>query len=233
MVPRMGPDFQPRLSVLPAPQRRLWDEFVGVPREFVLYGGTALALHLGHRTSVDFDFFGDRAFEPAKLASTLLFLAGATITQQEPNTLSVSVDRGGPVKISFFGLPALGRLIAPIVAPDNGVQVASLLDLAGTKAAVVQQRAEAKDYLDIDALLNDRRIDLPAALVCASEIYGPSFNPQITLKALSFFGDGNLHRLPRDVQDRLARAAREVDLDRLPGIADLVLSFEQDFRMKP
>jgi hypothetical protein len=76
-------------------------------------------------------------------------------------------------------------------------------------------------------------IDLPAALVCAREIYGPFFNPQLTLKALSFFGDGNLHRLPRDLQDRLARAAREVDLDRLPGVADLVRSFEQDFRTKP
>lgn len=227
----MGPHFQPRLSVLPAQQRRLWDEFVGVPREFVLYGGTALALHLGHRASVDFDFFGDRAFEPAWLASTLPFLVGATITQQEPNTLSVSVDRDGPVKISFFGLPALGRLTTPLLAPDNGVQVASLLDLAGTKAA--EQRAEAKDYLDIDALLTDRRIDLPAALVCAREIYGPLFNPQLTLKALSYFGDGNLHRLPRDLQDRLARAAREVDLDRLPAIADLVRSFERDFKTNP
>jgi hypothetical protein len=56
-------------------------------------------------------------------------------------------------------------------------------------------------------------------------------NPQLTLKALSFFGDGNLHRLPRDLQDRLARAAREVD--RLPGIADLVRSFEQDLGTKP
>jgi hypothetical protein len=229
----MGADFQPRLSVLPLPQRRLWDELVGLPREFVLYGGTALALHLGHRTSVDFDFFGDRAFEPAKLASSLPFLAGAIITQQEPNTLSVSVDRDEPVKISFFGLPALGRLTAPVIAPDNGLQIASLLDLAGTKAAVVQQRAEAKDYLDIDALLNDHRIDLPAALACAREIYGPSFNSQLTLKALSFFGDGNLHRLPRDVQDRLARAAREVDLDQLPRIADLVRSFEPDVRTKP
>jgi hypothetical protein len=39
--------------------------------------------------------------------------------------------------------------------------------------------------------------------------------------------------MPRDVQDRLARAAREVDLDRLPEIAGLVRSFEQDFRTKP
>ena len=65
------------------------------------------------------------------------------------------------------------------------------------------------------------------------EIYGTLFDSQLTLKALSFFGDGNLHRLPRDLQDRLAQAAREVDLDRLPAIADLVRSFGQEFRTKP
>jgi hypothetical protein len=60
-------DFQPQLGILPAPQRRLWDELGTVPGEFVLYGGTALALHLGHRQSMDFDFFGDRAFDPGRL----------------------------------------------------------------------------------------------------------------------------------------------------------------------
>src|SRR5476649_2049253 len=49
-------DFAPRLDILPPPQRRLWDELTAVPGEFVLYGGTALALHLGHRESLDFDF---------------------------------------------------------------------------------------------------------------------------------------------------------------------------------
>jgi hypothetical protein len=214
----MTHDFQPKLGILPAPQRQLWDELQAVPDEFVLYGGTALALHLGHRQSADFDFFGNRTFDPVKLSAAIPFLEGATITQQEPNTLSVSIERGGPVKVSFFGVPGIARLQAPDIAPDNGLQVASLLDLAGTKAAVVQQRAEAKDYLDIDALLNDGRIDLPAALAAARAIYGPQFNPQITLKALSFFGDGNLSRLPRAVQGRLVLAAREVDLDRLPEI---------------
>lgn len=124
------------------------------------------------------------------------------------------------VKVSFFGVPGVRRLRPPHIASGNGVQIASLLDLAGTKAAVVQQRAEAKDYRDIDALLEDGRIGLPAALACARAIYGPAFNPQITLKALSFFGDGNLPSLPRGVQDRLARAAREVDLDKLPNLSE-------------
>jgi hypothetical protein len=225
---RMTADFEPNLSLLPAPQRRLWDELEAVPREFVLYGGTALALHLGHRQSIDFDFFGNRLFNPALLAAGIPFLAGATMTQQEPNTLSATVDRDGPVQVSFFGLPHIVRLRPPHIARGNGLQVASLLDLAGTKAAVVQQRAEAKDYLDVDALLRDGRIDLATALAAARAIYGPRFNPQITLKALSYFGDGNLSRLPRDTQDRLARAAREVDLDRLPDVGMAPRRVDQD-----
>ncbi|MGH7070899.1 MAG: nucleotidyl transferase AbiEii/AbiGii toxin family protein [Acetobacteraceae bacterium] len=214
----MTGNFTPRLDILPKPQRRLWDELAAVPAQFVLYGGTAIALHLGHRQSVDFDFFGDQPFDPANLTAAIPFMAEATITQREPNTLSGTVDRGGPVKVSFSGLPGLRRLVPPQVASDNGLQVASLLDLAGTKAAVLQQRAEARDYTDIDAILRDGHIDLPTALASAKAIYGAQFNPQITLKALSYFGEGNLRRLPRPVKDRLSKAAREVDLDRLPTI---------------
>lgn len=215
----MPTDFMPRLDILPAPQRRLWDELVAVPEEFVLYGGTAIALHLGHRQSVDFDFFGNKPLDPAQLVPAVSFLAGAVVTQREPNTFGCTVDRGGVVRLSFFGLPSLPRLSPPLIAPDNGLRVASLLDLAGTKASVVQMRAEARDYIDIDALLTDGTIDLPTALAAARAIHGPNFNPQSTLKALSYFDDGNLRRLRRSIKDRLAKAAREVDLDRLPVVA--------------
>ncbi len=62
-----------------------------LPEEFVLYGGTAIALHLGHRQSVDFDFFGSRPFNPGELVERIPFLTGATVTQQAPNTLSATV----------------------------------------------------------------------------------------------------------------------------------------------
>lgn len=52
--------FLPALQIPPAEQRRLWDELGAIPEDFVLYGGTALALRLAHRQSVDFDFFGSR-----------------------------------------------------------------------------------------------------------------------------------------------------------------------------
>jgi hypothetical protein len=208
--------FRPRLDILPGPQRRLWDELAAVPAEFVLYGGTAIALYLGHRHSEDFDFFGSYPFDPANLVTSIPFMASATITQRAPNTLSGIVDRGGPVRVSFFGVPGIRQLAPPHIAPDTGLRVASLLDLAGTKAAVVQQRAEAKDYADIDAILRSGHVDLPTALAAARVIYGGQFNPQITLKALSYFDDGNVRDLPQATKDHLAQAAREVDLDHLP-----------------
>jgi Nucleotidyl transferase AbiEii toxin, Type IV TA system len=111
--------FSPRLDILPPAQRRLWTELSAVPNEFVLYGGTALALHLGHRDSEDFDFFGRVALDRAALERDVPFLAGAAITQQDANTWGAIVDRGGPVKVSFFGVPKLRQLRPCHVAPDR------------------------------------------------------------------------------------------------------------------
>jgi Nucleotidyl transferase AbiEii toxin, Type IV TA system len=213
--------FAPKLEILPPAQRRLWPELRKVPAGFVLYGGTAIALHLGHRTSVDFDFFALESFKPDQLYRNIGFLRDSEVVQMATDTLTCIVDRGGPVRFSFFGLPGLGRVSEPLRARDTGLAVAALIDLAGTKAAVVQKRAEAKDYLDLDAIVAQGAVDLPSALAAALHIYGRAFNPQITVKALSYFADGTLPTLPGEVRERLLRAVRAVDLDRLPSLATM------------
>lgn len=214
----MDLSWHPELEVLPASQQQLWPELLDVPSGFILYGGTALALQLGHRESIDFDFFSNRKFDPDQLLSSIPFLGGARIVQKSPNTLIAIVDREGAVQVSFFGVPKLGRIQPPLIAPETNLRIATLLDLAGTKAAVVQKRAEAKDYIDIDAILQHGKIDLSQALSAARLIYGSQFNPELTLKALSFFGDGNLESVPLQVQNRLADAIRTVELDNLPDL---------------
>jgi len=205
----------PRLDILPAPQRALWPEMSATPRNFTLYGGTAIALRLGHRASVDFGFFGRTGFDPDRLLASVPYLAGSQVLQREASTLTCRVNRGGPVMVSFFGLPTIGDIEEPTPVEGLGFPVASLIDLAGMKAAVVQKRAQAKEYLDIDALLA-AGVDLPSALAAGQAIYGASFAPQITLKALTYFGDGDLATLPDDVQRRLVAAATAVELDKLP-----------------
>jgi Nucleotidyl transferase AbiEii toxin, Type IV TA system len=111
----------------------------------------------------------------------------------------------------------------------GALNMASLLDLAGTKAAIVQVRSQAKDYIDLDNLIRTEGISLPMALTAARKLYGVSFNPQIALKALSYFEDGDLRSLPEETKARLAGVAREVDLDRLPALDDLIGDRSQEY----
>ena len=176
------------LTIFAPPQLQLWPELDATPDHFTLYGGTALALRIGHRSSVDFDFFSNQSFDPDELGRAIPYLKGAERVQVAPNTLKCRVERNGPVLVSFFGGLGLGQAASRDQAQGRSLYVASLLDIAGTKVAVVQKRAEARDYLDIDALIR-HGIDLPTALAAGRVVYGRSFNPLITLKALSFFED--------------------------------------------
>lgn len=219
--------FAPDLDILPAPQRALWPELAATPESFTLYGGTGLALRLGHRSSVDFDFFSNVPFDPARLAEQMPYLREAERLQVAPDTLTCRVDRGGPVLLSFFGGLDLGQVAAPETTADTLLRVASLLDLAGTKAAVIQKRAEVKDYLDIAAILQ-HGIDLPMILAAGAVVYGRKFNPLITLKALTFFED--LPALPMETRALLGRAVETVDVTRLPVLTPYA---KPDNGMKP
>jgi hypothetical protein len=202
-------EFSPRLDVLPPSQLRLWSEFRGtLPRTFVLYGGTALALRTGSRQSEDFDFFTNDPVDAHQLSASLSFLAGARLIQAAPSTATFLVERVEPVKVSFLGGLVLGRVGEPSVATDTGVQVASLLDLAAQKVRVVQVRAERKDYLDL-ATLFGQGVTLARALGAAQALY-PEFEPLVSLKALSYFGDGDLEALSDGVRRTLTRAVAEV-----------------------
>ena len=108
------------------------------------------------------------------------------------------------------------RTAAASIVAGAGV---GLLDIAGTKMAVIQTRAEAKDYLDVDALLQNG-VDLPTALAAGRIVYGRAFNPLITLKALSYFDD--VPALPAAVKERLAAAVAAADPTRLPNLAAYV-----------
>jgi hypothetical protein len=199
--------------MLPPPQLKLWPELGTTPEEFTLYGGTALALRLGHCTSVEFDFYSNAAFDPDRLGSAIPYLKEAERLQVAPNTLTCRVDRGGPVLVSFFGELGLGQVEARDQTQGMTLFVASMMDIAGTKMAVVQKRAEIKDYIDVDALLR-HGVGLPTSLTAGAIIYGRRFNPLITLKALSFFDD--VPEFPDAVKARLRAAVRTVDVTKLP-----------------
>jgi predicted nucleotidyltransferase component of viral defense system len=207
--------FAPKLEILPPAQRRLWEELKHTPKDFVLYGGTALALRLAHRTSEDFDFFSNYSFAPDSLRKAIPYLHQAEMSQFEANTLTAIVDRSGPVKVSFFGGLALNRIQDPDVTLDSGIQVASLLDIAATKLATIQQRAQARDYQDIAAIMI-AKITLSDALAAAAAVYGKQFNGALSLKALTNFADGDLPQLSSDTREQLRALAAQVNLKQIP-----------------
>lgn len=210
--------FEPRTEILPAAQRRLWPELSHTPPHFTLYGGTALALRLAHRKSVDFDFFSTKPISGMKLLDEVPYLAQAQVRQLDANTLDCSVKRSGIVRLSYFGALSIGQVDPDEVAVGPLIKVASLRDVAGTKLAVVTQRAELKDYLDIHALLTRARLPLAEMLGCASVLYGRSFNPLIALKSLAYHGDPGLKGLTSGMKKDLLAAIRATDPTRLPSI---------------
>lgn len=208
--------FTPLLDILPEPQRRLWPELGGTPTGFILYYGTALALRLGHRPSVDFDFLAPTSFEPDALLKSVPYLDGAIIRQASPNCLTATVDRDGPVQVSFFGDPDLGQVEAADVIEDPNLQIASLIDLAGTKAKVIIQRVEAKDYIDIHALMTKGGIPLANMLAAAAAIFGPQVNPLDALKAIAYHEHPALIGLSDQVKHDLVEAVKATDPGCLP-----------------
>ena len=127
--------FKPILDILRHEQGKLWPALSAIPDSFVLYGGTALALRLGHRSSVGFDFRSSEAIDIDGLFR-IPFLARAEVLQREADTLTVSVMPAGtinPVKVSFSGGIDTGRVGDPEPTDDGVLRVASLLDLFGTK----------------------------------------------------------------------------------------------------
>jgi hypothetical protein len=203
------------LSTLPESQQRLWGELDQVPPGFVLYGGTALALRLGHRISVDFDFFSSKSFQPAQLKEAIPFTKEGEILQSSADALTMLVDRGGPVKVSFFGGLGFGRMEDPQTASDNGVAIASVIDVFASKLKTILQRSEAKDYNDIAAILASG-VSLEKGLGAARALYGQEMNMLLPLKALCYFEDGDLQTLSPEVREQLLAAVAR--LGQIPGM---------------
>ena len=210
--------FKPRLDTLPAAQRLLWPELAETPAHFTLYGGTAIALRLAHRQSVDFDFFTLESFEPSALLNDIPYLTGAVLRQSSPNTLSVTVDRGVPVQLSYFGGLDIGQVAPAETVEGPGFMAASLIDLAGMKVAVLPQRVEVRDYLDVHALLTKAKIPLAEMLAAAEIIYGTQFNPLISLKAIGYHKDFTSDALPQNVRHDLLNAVKVTDAQKLPRL---------------
>lgn len=174
---------------------------------------------------MDFDFFSSEALIADELLKNLSILKGTKVLQKVSRTLTVSVNRDAPVKLSFFGAIDFGRVGEPDKTLDGVLNVASLLDIAGTKAAVIYQRAESKDYIDLLAIINSG-VTLSYAMAAARALYGEQYNPMLTVKSLTYFGDGDLSKLSEGQKTQLIRIAtsQRFDLPEVKRLSDRLSS---------
>lgn len=145
-------------------------------------------------------------------------LPQSSFGQFQTNTLTALVDRGGSVKVSFFGGLELSRVGDPEFAAGSRVRVASLLDLAGTKAGVIYGRSASKDYLDLCALL-DAGTTLDTILAAGRAVYGPRFDPAFTIRALTYFDDLQGPPLSEERRETLIQAAKAANPRRILQLA--------------
>ena len=150
---------------------------------FVLAGGTALALHLGHRISVDFDLFAPAGMFPDRLLNRVAALPCALqVIQDKKDTLDVLLD---DIKCSFFSYP---YPFSPTRESYHAMPLAEVLDIAAMKLVAIAQRGAKKDFIDLYVIL--RQHSFGSVFANALRRFGKqSMNPLHIGKSLVYFAD--------------------------------------------
>lgn len=165
---------------------------------FYLGGGTAVALHLGHRRSEDFDWFSLTEPEDAiDWAAELRTAIPGWVTGQLASHTVLGSIQG--VRVSFFRY-RYALLETPLNVPEYGIKLASLMDLAAMKIAAASQRGSRKDFIDLDAMLSNG-LSLKDLLDAYRIRYGIEDIGHI-LNSLVYFEDAEREPLPVMIEKR-------------------------------
>jgi len=182
---------KPHFNVLPEHQKLLWDQLACQQwiEPFYLAGGTSLALQIGHRQSVDFDFFILSDFDTHEIIGNLRNMGEFELFHEAGNTLNGSVNN---VRISFF------RYKYPLVGKPYKhafISVADLIDIALMKLEAISGRGSKKDFIDLYFLI--RYFPLTELF----EKYPLKYGKQVSnhyhlLKSLIYFEDAEEQPMP-------------------------------------
>lgn len=171
-------------EILNQEQKKILPLLKNFKKDFYLAGGTGLALQIGHRQSIDFDFFSKESFSTTDLFQKVKkAFADYPIKkiQEAKDTLTVFVNN--KVKITFLAYPykLLGRLIG-----EKYFKIALVLDIGCMKLSAVVGRATNKDYADLYFIIKD--IPLNELLMAAGKKF-PELDVNLALKSLTYFVD--------------------------------------------
>ena len=152
-----------------------------------LVGGTALALQLGHRKSIDLDFFGTVDCEAEYLRESIAGIASLTILKESPHIHIYIVD-GIKVDIVNYKYPWLDDVVL-----EQGLRLASVSDIAAMKITAIIGRGTKTDFIDIAFLLH--HFSLEEIL----HFYAAKYNDSsvfMAMKSLAYFDDAEADPMP-------------------------------------
>ena len=170
------------LEILSEPQRLLLPFVQSQIKEFYLVGGTAIALQIGHRQSIDFDLFKKGTVRREKLAKNLREQGFSfQLLFADAEGFHISVDG---VKLTFFQFP----FDIPAKTTFEGMRMPDLVSLAAMKAYALGRRAKWKDYVDLYFILRDH-FSIDAIIKKAEVLFSGLFSPKLFLQQLCYFED--------------------------------------------
>lgn len=171
-------------DILTSAQQELLPLIRQFRKEYYLVGGTAIALQIGHRKSVDFDLFKPTRINKNKIKRELnaFSLEVERVLFEDRDQLHVVING---VKVTFFEYPY--RIPHP-VKWDNTISMPTLLDLASMKSYAMGRRSKWKDYVDLYFLLQEK-FGYHQIVERSKELFASEFNEKLFREQLSYFAD--------------------------------------------
>jgi len=152
-------------------------------KEFYLVGGTAIALHIGHRRSIDFDLFKYSPIKPKSILQKISdFKYPYAVTRRVTEQLNVIIHN---VKFTFYQYPFK---ITATEKLNDILQMPNLLDLSAMKAYALGRRSKWKDYVDLYFILKDY-FTIKQISDRTTDLFGQLFSEKLFRAQLSYFDD--------------------------------------------
>jgi len=153
-----------------------------------LVGGTALALQYGHRKSIDLDFFSYESFDQEALSESLRQLGNLEIQNRTKNILQVSLDG---IFLDFVNYSCYEWIDKPVI--DDGIVLASPVDIAAMKINAIIGRGTRKDFVDLYLLL--KHYSIHEIMSFYHQKY-PDYSEYQALLSLTYFEDAESQQMP-------------------------------------
>lgn len=170
-------------EILSSEQVNILPDIQDISRDFLLVGGTAIALHLGHRKSIDFDFFSNQEFDMDSLKNKLRQkLTFDKILIDKANEFTF-ISKGVKITYLYYPFPIRNNL----TQANHNLQLPDLITLLAMKIYALSRRSKWKDYVDIYFGL--QRFTLDAIISKAKIIFGNELNEKIIRTQLAYFKD--------------------------------------------